>query len=68
MPLFDYKCSVCNQTIELLENYSNNSDKDCIVCGGKNTAQRIKTLKTSFALTGSGWAKDNYSAVSRKKN
>ena len=66
MPLFDRLCSSCRQTTETLENYSDSLDKDCIVCGGKNTAKRIITLKSSFALTGSGWAKDNY--ISRKKN
>jgi putative FmdB family regulatory protein len=60
MPLFDRKCTACNQVTEHLEKSSDNSAKDCAVCGSKSTAQRM-IAKTSFTLSGSGWYKDSYS-------
>jgi len=60
MPLFDRKYTACNQITEHLERSAETSDKDCVICGSKNTSQRIIT-KTSFVLSGSGWYKDSYS-------
>jgi putative FmdB family regulatory protein len=60
MPLFDRKCTACNQTTEKLESSSDSSTKDCSICGGKNTAYRTIS-RTSFTLSGSGWYKDSYS-------
>jgi len=60
MPLFDRKCSACNQITEALEKSSEDSAKDCSICGSKHSATRI-IAKTSFTLSGSGWYKDAYS-------
>ncbi|MCI4436181.1 MAG: hypothetical protein JHC33_05145 [Ignisphaera sp.] len=57
--LFEYKCSVCNQTVEKLEHYSAPEVRDCEICGSIKSACRIIS-RTSFVLDNSGWYKQAY--------
>lgn len=64
MPLYEYFCSTCGKTFELLRKYED-MDKhvSCSEVGCPRnedcSKQRIISL-SSFQLKGSGWARDNY--------
>jgi putative FmdB family regulatory protein len=59
MPLYEYFCDACKQTTEKLEKYSEQSVRNCEVCGSERSARRVIS-RTSFALDGSGWYKQAY--------
>lgn len=58
MPLYEYRCSECNFEIEMLQSMSAAAPKCCECTSTKDMRKLISA--TSFALKGSGWAKDNY--------
>ena len=40
MPLYEYKCSICNNYEEILEPLDSNNYHDCPCCKTSNTMQR----------------------------
>lgn len=48
MPLFEYRCSDCQEQFEELVSYSESKDVDCPHCGGHNTEK----LVSAFAIIG----------------
>lgn len=57
MPLFDYKCSTCNEIQEQLVLGSEVKEVKCSKCGGR--AQQQLPLPNSI-FSGGGWARDGY--------
>ncbi len=61
MPIYHYKCKICDGRFAVKENRMNsNTERDCIavpLCSG--LAIRI-VAPTSFKLKGKGWYKDGY--------
>lgn len=66
MPLFEYKCSKCEELVEVLEGINDEPLEDCDKCGSFSSMEKIVSL-SSFALKGGGWYKDGYSKVSRNE-
>jgi putative FmdB family regulatory protein len=64
MPIYEYQCSQCGQTIDVLQKLSDPAPATCAQCGAENSFRR-KVSRTSFVLKGGGWSADLYS--SRKK-
>lgn len=67
MPLYVYKCQVCNKETELLESKISLDSPpiDCPECGVERSAIR-QLSSTSFSLQGNGWYKDGYHERSSK--
>lgn len=59
MPIYSYECQTCKQLVEKLETYSAESVRDCDICGSIKSSRRIIS-KSSFVLSGPGWAKQSY--------
>ncbi len=63
MPIYEYKCTKCNEQFEVIQKFSDDPLKKCKSCGGK-----LKKLitNTSFVLKGSGWYVTDYPSADRK--
>ncbi|RJQ53973.1 MAG: zinc ribbon domain-containing protein [Nitrospiraceae bacterium] len=64
MPVYEYKCSKCSSTFEIMQKISDSPLSVCGSCGGE-----LKKLitGTSFVLKGSGWYVSDYPSSERKK-
>src|SRR6185503_4075882 len=63
MPIYDYSCSNCGQTTEVIHGIDSPGPRFCPVCGAEGT------LRKAFAppavhFKGSGWAKKDRSSSS----
>ena len=67
MPIYEYRCSKCARTFEVLQAISAEPLKKCIYCQGK--AKKIVSL-SSFQFKGSGWYITDYKkkAADEKKS
>jgi len=60
MPIYEYKCKTCGHTTEKLRSFREADEAaPCEKCQGE-TKRTIS--KTSFILSGGGWASDGYSS------
>ncbi len=59
MPIYEYRCRVCDNRFELLRSFSDTSPVTCPKCGGE-----VKKLisRNSFILKGSGWYATDYAS------
>jgi len=59
MPIYEYRCRVCDNRFELLRSFSDTSPVTCPKCGGE-----VKRLisRNSFILKGSGWYATDYAS------
>src|SRR6476646_9905612 len=63
MPIYDYLCSNCGQTTEVIHGIDAPTPRFCPVCGAEGTLR--KALSTpAVHFKGSGWAKKDRSAAS----
>jgi putative FmdB family regulatory protein len=58
VPIYEYKCTCCNEEFEVMQSFSDKPLKKCKKCGGK-----VKKLvsTSSFHLKGNGWYVTDYS-------
>ena len=63
MPLYAYRCSLCEHEFEEIQKFSDPPIETCPECG-ENTAYRVIT-GTNFALKGGGWYKDLYASTKK---
>lgn len=67
MPIYEFKCNSCLNTFEELLSVSRTRESDinvfCPVCYSLDVTKLIS--RSSFHLKGTGWAKDNYSKVTK---
>lgn len=64
MPVYEYKCSSCDETFEMQRKFSDPPLAECPRCGS-GPVEKLVSLN-SFALKGSGWYKSDYSGKSTK--
>jgi putative FmdB family regulatory protein len=57
MPLYEYRCTRCGQTIEVLQKVNDPPRKRCSDCSGK--LEKLVS-RTSFQLKGGGWYAQGY--------
>lgn len=57
MPIYEYVCNDCGKKFELIENFHNDTEKECEYCSGK--AKRVVS-QSSFVLKGTGWYLTDY--------
>ena len=64
MPIYEYKCTECNEHFEVMQKITDDPLTTCSSCGGE-----LKKLitSTSFVLKGSGWYVTDYPSSERKK-
>ena len=64
MPIYEYKCTKCNEQFEVIQKITDDPLTECGSCGGK--LKKLLT-NTSFVLKGSGWYVTDYPSSDRKK-
>ena len=65
MPVYEYRCNVCNIQFELRQKFSDQPADQCPECGG--TVRKIVSA-VSFSLKGAGWFGDGYSTKTESTN
>ena len=64
MPIYEYKCTKCGDTFEILQKFSDESLKICEKCSG----ELIKIIShAGFVLKGSGFYVNDHPSEERKK-
>ena len=61
MPLYEYDCSQCGTSMELIRKFNEADDATCPKCGTQSLTR--KTSQTAFQLKGGGWYNDGYGAA-----
>jgi putative FmdB family regulatory protein len=59
MPIYEYACSACGKTIDVLQKVSDPTPARCKECGAESTLSRVVS-RSSFHLKGGGWYADLY--------
>lgn len=62
MPIYEYDCDSCKQTLEAIQKVYEQPLLVCPRCGEKSLQK--KTSLNSFQLKGSGWYRDGYGGKS----
>lgn len=63
MPIYDYLCSSCGQTTEVIHGIEAAGPRFCPVCGAEGTLRKAFVTPTVH-FKGSGWAKKDRSSSS----
>tara|TARA_B100001996_G_C18131952_1_gene389432 strand:- start:209 stop:451 length:243 start_codon:yes stop_codon:yes gene_type:complete len=63
MPIYEYKCSDCNQTFEHFQKIADKDINVCLCCGKKGRISKLIS-PSGFRLRGSGWYETDF----KKKN
>jgi putative FmdB family regulatory protein len=63
MPIYDYLCSSCGQTTEVIHGIDADGPRFCPVCGAEGTLRKAFATPTVH-FKGSGWAKKDRSSSS----
>ncbi|HYB72632.1 MAG TPA: FmdB family zinc ribbon protein [Candidatus Sulfotelmatobacter sp.] len=65
MPIYEYRCTACQHTFEVMQKFSDRPVKKCPQCKGK-----VEKLLSAPGLLfkGSGWYVTDYANASRKKS
>jgi putative FmdB family regulatory protein len=64
MPVYEYKCTKCNEEFEVMQKITDDPLVRCDSCGGE---LKKMITNTSFVLKGSGWYVTDYPSSDRKK-
>lgn len=59
MPLYEYRCTDCENKVEVIQRFSDPDLSDCTECGG--TLERLLSAP-SIRFKGSGWYVNDYAA------
>ena len=65
MPIYEYKCSACNESLEKLQKMSDDPLKTCPQCGEEALKKQISAV--GFRLKGTGWYETDFKG-GKKKN
>lgn len=63
MPVYEYKCDVCDVILEVVQKITDEPLKECSKCGGP---LRKLISSTSFVLKGNGWYVTDYPSKDRQ--
>src|SRR6185436_16642760 len=66
MPIYDYLCSNCGQTTEVIHRIDAPAPRFCPACGAEGTLRKALTAPTVL-FKGSGWAKKDRSSASASR-
>ena len=59
MPVYEYRCTNCEEQFELRQKFSDPPATSCPACGG--TVEKMIS-QTAFTLKGGGWYNEGYGA------
>ena len=62
MPIYEYKCDLCNCLWEVIEKFSDPALTYCKGCETEGGVHRLIPGQLNFILKGDGWYKDGYSS------
>lgn len=65
MPIYEYKCSACEETLEKLQKMSDDPLTLCPNCGEESLKKQISAA--GFRLSGTGWYETDFK-TNKKKN
>lgn len=65
MPIYEYKCSNCGHTFEILQSIKDEQLKRCLKCG-KDTLQKMVSNIAGLIFKGSGYYLTDYKNKSSK--
>ncbi|MDY0297650.1 MAG: zinc ribbon domain-containing protein [Acidobacteriota bacterium] len=65
MPIYEYRCTQCGRTFEVLQRINAEPLQQCIHCGGK--VEKLVSA-SSFQLKGSGWYVTDYAHKNKGKD
>ena len=63
MPLYEYRCHDCGETIEIIQKFSDSPLSECESCGG--ALERLLS-PPAIQFKGSGWYVNDYGKANRK--
>jgi len=66
MPIYEYKCTECNEVFEYFQSISDKELKACMLCGKKDGLSKIIS-SSGFRLKGSGWYETDFKNKVEKK-
>lgn len=58
MPIYEYKCEHCNETFEILQNFSDEPLSECVNCH-QGPVKKLMSV-SSFVLKGAGFYVNDY--------
>ncbi len=67
MPIYEYKCSKCNEVFEHFERISDEPLQTCLKCGSVNTISKIIS-SSGFRLSGTGWYETDFKNTKKDIN
>ena len=62
MPIYEYKCDLCNGMWEEIQKFSDDPLTVCKSCEKEGGTHKIVSGGIAFVLKGGGWYKDSYSS------
>ena len=62
MPIYEYKCDLCNGLWEEIQKFSDEPLTVCKSCEKEGGVHKLLPGKMNFILHGEGWYKDGYSS------
>jgi putative FmdB family regulatory protein len=65
VPIYDYLCSTCGETTEVIHGITAPGPRFCPACGAEDTLRKAFVVP-SVHFKGSGWAKKDRSTASTK--
>jgi putative FmdB family regulatory protein len=65
MPIYEYRCSHCGHTLEVMQKVSDPAPTPCPSCHVVEPLERLMS-RTSFQLKGGGWYSDLYGSVKKE--
>ena len=65
MPIYEYRCGSCEQTLEALQRMSDEPLKLCPSCGKETLSKMVSAA--SFRLKGGGWYETDFKTGKKKQ-
>ena len=62
MPIYEYKCDLCNGLWEEIQKFSDDPLTVCKSCEKEGGVHKLVSGGMNFILKGDNWAKDGYSS------
>ena len=62
MPIYEYKCDLCNGMWEEIQKFSDEPLTVCKSCEKEGGVHKLISGRMNFILKGDGWYKDGYSS------
>ena len=64
MPIYEYQCEVCGHRFEVMQKFSDEPIKECVICSGP--VRRVLS-PPALVFKGSGWYATDYAGPERRK-